>query len=91
MNERTPPHPPRLRGGDGRGLLRQALRRLAHRGSPRPPLNAEPCCPFGLVLRQRVDDLDRELGEVRGRVNALLLGVVATFISVVVEMLVGRM
>jgi len=54
-------------------------------------MDLEPCCAFDLLLRQRVEGLERDLGEVKGRVNALLIGVAMAFVSIVANFLVGRL
>lgn len=54
--------------------LKEALARF--RGARRPEArrgqDLEPCCPFDALLGQRLDALEGEVKEVRGRVSGLL-------------------
>lgn len=71
--------------------LGEALRRWR-----RPPQSGEsslslaPRSTFEAVTRQQVEDLRRELHELRNRVNALLFGIAATFLAVLVDLAVRR-
>ena len=64
--------------------LPNLLRRLAasyHKPASFPTVDLAPCSPFGAVLEERVKILDRDLREVRSRVNGLIfltLGAVVT-------------
>lgn len=70
------------RGDTGRARLRAALHRW-ETGRQRTAVDLNPGCSYGAVTRQMVDDIGRDLAEVKGRVNALLFGIAATFIAVV--------
>ncbi|MBI4507353.1 MAG: hypothetical protein HY691_17625 [Chloroflexi bacterium] len=53
-------------------------------------LSLAPRSTFEAVTRQQVEDLRRELSELRNRVNALLFGIAATFLAVLVDLAVRR-
>lgn len=72
-------------------MLHEALRRF--RRPPQPPelpLSLGPRSAFEAVTRQQVEDLRRELYDLRNRVNALLFGIAATFLAVLVDLAVRR-
>lgn len=62
--------------------LTRVLRNLFRKGRPPgfassgPKLEVGPCCPFEALLEERQKELEREMGEVRSRVNGLLFLVV---------------
>ncbi len=69
--------------------LTRALRAL--RGKDRqtlPPFNVEPGCPFGAVVRERLTDLQRQVEEVKERLNGLLFLVVGAVVVDIVLRLV---
>lgn len=78
----------------GEGRLRAAVGRLfqsARRGRlGAPVVKADPCSAYEMVTRQMVEDLAKELGEVRGRVNALLFGMAATFVAILIDIALRR-
>jgi hypothetical protein len=41
----------------------------------------EPLTAYELVTRRAVEDLDRELARIDGKVNALIVGMVATLVA----------
>lgn len=72
----------------------QVLRRLWLRSRPQAPPGDQPprvapCCPFAAVLEQRQSELERELEEVRGRINGLLFLLAGTVLTQVVLKLMG--
>lgn len=76
----------------GEGRLRAAVGRLLRkRARPEAPaVSPDPCCAYEMVTRQMAEDLARELGEVRGRVNALLFGMAATFVGILIDIALRR-
>jgi hypothetical protein len=69
--------------------LRAVLRRF-RRPPPEPALSLAPRSAYEAVTRQQVEDLRQELHELRTRVNALLFGIAATFLAVVVDVVMRR-
>ena len=69
---------------NGRLRLRLALRGWEAQRR-RQAVDMSPGCPYGAVTRQMVEDIGRDLSEVKGRVNALLFGIAATFVAVIVS------
>lgn len=71
------------------GLVR-ALRRLAAgRRATRAPLGAAPESGFDALLAQRVQALEQELADTRGRVNGLLFAVAGTAVTQVLLRVLG--
>ncbi len=70
--------------------LEDALARLLRRrpASPRPPVDPAPGCAFGLVVGQRLKELDDDLGEVKARLNGLIFLVAGAVVVDVVMRLV---
>jgi hypothetical protein len=54
------------------------MRRAARR---KRPFTEQPLTVYELVTRRAVDDLERELGRIDGKVNALVVGMVATLVA----------
>ncbi|MBI3965045.1 MAG: hypothetical protein HY329_05355 [Chloroflexi bacterium] len=49
-----------------------------------------PCSAYELLTRSRLEEVAREVAEVRSRVNSLLYGLMATVLALLLERLVGR-
>jgi len=62
--------------------LVRALRRLL-RGRKHPPIDVNPGCPFGAIVQQRLEGLERQLQEIKGKLYTLFFLVMG---AVVVEM-----
>jgi hypothetical protein len=60
-----------------RRRLARAIRGLRVAGRPAPPASAPASAPTRRDLRGRVERLEGELREVRGRVNAIFFAVIA--------------
>lgn len=56
-------------------------RRPARRPSARAAIALEPLSAYELVTRRAVDDLERELARIDAKVNALVVGMVATLLA----------
>ena len=69
-------------------LLGKLLRR-GKAGDQRQSVDTAPGCAFGAVLEGHVEDLEKALSELRGRVNGLLFLVVGAVIVEVVLQLIG--
>ena len=77
------------REGEGSRRLREALRRLGagrRAGAEGAPLHTGPASPFDALLEQRMQALERQVEELKGRVNGLVLTVVG---AVVVQLILG--
>ncbi len=62
--------------------LKEAIRRL--RG-PRPRgVNLSPTSPFEALLDQRIKDMERNVSELKGRINGLVFVVVGAIIAQVI-------
>ena len=72
-------------GVAARARLRSAIRRLEGQRGRSCAVDMRPGCPYGAVTRQMVEDVGRDLAEVKSRVNALLFGIAATFVAVIVS------
>lgn len=48
---------------------------------PRRAVVEQPLTAYELVTRRAVDDLERELGRIDAKVNALVVGMVATLVA----------
>lgn len=72
------------------GELEQALGRLLRKGrpSPRPLVDTAPGCAFGVIVGQRLQELEESLGEVKARLNGLIFLVVG---AVLLEMVLRLM
>ena len=66
--------------------LKRALRQL--RGSEAREVNLKPTSPFEALLDQRLQQLEAQLRELRGRVNGLVWAVLG---AVVVQAVLGLM
>ncbi len=64
--------------------LKQTIRRLATARGKQPSVDISPGCPFGAVVDERIKEVERNLGEIKSRLNGLIFIVVA---AVVVEIL----
>ena len=68
--------------------LAAAIRRLAakwrRRPGTQPEIDVSPACAFGAVVGQRLAELERNVGEVKGRLNGLIFLVIG---AVVIEMI----
>ena len=77
----------------GADELKDVIRKLGRmiRGSrvSHLPLNVTPECAFGAIVEQRLKDMERELGEVRVRLNGLIFLVIGVVIVEIVLRLVG--
>ncbi|MDP9350000.1 MAG: hypothetical protein M3P51_00420 [Chloroflexota bacterium] len=70
--------------------IKQRLRVL-RAGDEHPALvDDEPCCVYGLVTRATLDNLAKDVEEVKGRVGALLWGVGGAVLLDVLMRLSGR-
>lgn len=67
--------------------LKEAIRRLRPRR--RPTVSIAPDSPFDALLQQRLESLERQVEELKGRVNGLLLAVVAAVAVELVLRLLG--
>lgn len=47
----------------------------------RPVVAADPLSAYELVTRRAVEDLERELGRIDTKVNALIVGMIATVVA----------
>lgn len=56
------------------------LKQILSRPLPREPVDLEPGCAYGVVTRQRVDDLATELREIKGRLNQLFTLVIGSIV-----------
>lgn len=80
----------------GSAELELALHRLATAAGIRKTsfapasekLNLSPGCTFGAVIEQRLKDLDRDLAEVKGRLNGLIFLVASAVVVDIVMRLV---
>lgn len=68
----------------GTRKLEEAIRRL--RGRARKGLDASPDSPFEVLLEERMKGLERQVEELKGRVNGLLFAVVA---AIVIQLVLG--
>jgi len=64
--------------------IEQALRRFAR--PKRPPVSVAPDTPFDALLEQQLKALERQVEELKGRVNGLMFAVVA---AVIVQLVLG--
>lgn len=61
------------------------------RGGERPSaLDDDPCCVYGLMTRATLDNLAKDVDELKTRVNALLWGVGTTVVIDVFMRLAGQ-
>jgi len=51
--------------------------------------DAAPGCAFGAVVQERLKDLERNIQEVKGRINGLIFLVIAAVVVQVIIRLVG--
>jgi hypothetical protein len=68
--------------------LKTAIAKLAGPGRHGEGTSLTPGCTFGVVVEQRLKDIDRDLGEVKGRLNGLIFLVVGAVVVDVVMRLV---
>ncbi len=66
-----------LRVGDSRG-----------KGAA-PPLELSPGCAFGAVLGERLKEMERNIQEVKGRINGLIFLIIGLVLAEVIIHLVG--
>lgn len=67
---------------EAEGLLARILRHKTSQG--RPGIDTAPGCAFGAVLQGHVEELEKSLAELRGRVNGLIFLVVGAVIVEIV-------
>ena len=65
--------------------IEEALRRLARR-TKKPPVSTAPDTPFDALLEQQLKALERQVEELKGRVNGLMFAVVT---AVIVQLVLG--
>ena len=65
--------------------IEEALCRLTRRAKV-PPLSTAPDTPFDALLEQQLKALERQVEELKGRVNGLMFAVVA---AVIVQLVLG--
>jgi hypothetical protein len=63
--------------------LKEAIRSLRRR---RTAVSLSPDSPFDALLQQRLESLERQVEELKGRVNGLVLAVVG---AVIVQLILG--
>lgn len=73
--------------------LAAAIRRLAARWRRRPGtqpgVDVSPACAFGAVVGQRLAELERNIAEVKGRLNGLIFLVIGAVVIEMILRLVG--
>ena len=57
------------------------MKEVPNRRPPRRTVATHPLSAYELVTRRAVDDLERELARIDTKVNALVVGMVATLIA----------
>ncbi|MEK7282122.1 MAG: hypothetical protein AAB037_07230 [Chloroflexota bacterium] len=68
--------------------LKEALGQLVGRKARPAPLVLTPGCPFGAVVESRLGELEREFGDIKGRLNSLFFLVIgAVMVEVVLRVL----
>jgi hypothetical protein len=54
-------------------------------GRRRPtPVEMSPGCPFGALLEERLRTMEREIGELKGRINGLIFLLIALVLAEIV-------
>lgn len=65
--------------------LKEAIRRLARGASkPQPKVDMAPGCAYGALVSERLKELEKELSEVKARLNGLIFLVVGAVVVQVV-------
>ena len=76
---------------DLEGRLKARLRVLGGKDDrDERQIDEGPCCAYGLVTRALLDELAKDVEEIKGRVNTLLWGMGAAVLLDVVMRLAGR-
>ena len=74
---------------NGAGKLATALRRLMPPNTQPPTkLDLTPGCAFGVVVDERLKEMERQLGEVKDRLNGLIYMVIGAVVVDVVLRLI---
>lgn len=70
------------------GTLRKLFLRIGGKGDS-PSLEISPACPFGAVVEERLRDMERNIQEVKGRINGLIFLILGLTVAEVILRLVG--
>ena len=62
------------------GSMREIFLRVSGK-SDIPPVKMSPGCPFGALLEERLRNMEREIGELKGRINGLIFLIVALVVA----------
>lgn len=86
MNHSMMPHVPWLPAGKSKRFDAEAAGSASDdpAGQPRPGLDLRPGCVYGVVTREKVDELAAELTEIKSRLNQLFTLIVG---GIVVDVL----
>jgi len=57
--------------------------------SDNPPLEISPGCPFGALVEERLKDMERNIQEVKGRINGLIFLILGLMLAEVIMRLLG--
>jgi len=68
--------------------MRGLFLRLGGKGA-NPPPEISPGCPFGALVEQRLKDMERNIQEVKGRINGLIFLILGLILTEVITRLVG--
>ena len=49
-----------------------------------PPVEMLPGCPFGALLEERLRSMEREIGELKGRINGLIFLLIALVLAEII-------
>ncbi len=70
--------------------LKEAIRRLAKGAqAPRPKVDMAPGCAYGALVGERLQALDKEIAEVKTRLNGLIFVVIGAVVVQIVLRLFG--
>jgi len=68
--------------------MKRLFLRIGGKGA-NPPLEMSPGCAFGALVEERLKDMERNIQEVKGRINGLIFLILGLVVAEVIIRLVG--
>jgi len=68
--------------------MRKLFLRVGGKGD-NPPVEISPGCPFGALVEERLKDMERNIQEVKGRINGLIFLILGLILTEVIPRLLG--
>jgi len=82
---------PAQRDGEGARRLKQVVERYRSTRARGVTLDERPGCVYGMLTREEVDDLVKEIEELKGTLNKIYLSLVLMLVGLVVNALLEKL